>query len=138
MLRLTKRSEYGIMAMKYVASVKNGESCSARAIADYFNIPHEVIAKILQKLVKKGLVQSQKGKHGGYKLLREPGMITLGDIISAIEDRIYNIDCATERGLRCDQKGICDLEGVMKRIQKDITNYFHSISLIDLDRELYS
>ncbi len=53
MLRLTKRSEYGIMAMKYVAEMHNGERCNARAISDYFNIPHEVIAKILRKMVKK-------------------------------------------------------------------------------------
>ncbi len=64
--------------------------------------------------------------------MREPGSITLGDIISAVEDRIYNIDCATERGLRCD------LEGVIKQIQKDLTNYFHGISLNDLDRAMQS
>ena len=89
MFRLTKRSEYGIMAMKYVAEMHNGERCNARAISDYFNIPHEVIAKILRKMVKKGLIQSRKGKNGGYQLARESGLISLGDIISAIEDRVY-------------------------------------------------
>jgi len=52
-LRLTKRSEYGIIAMKYIASMENGEASIARFIAERFNLPQEILAKITQKLVKK-------------------------------------------------------------------------------------
>lgn len=46
------------------------------------------------------------------------------------------VDCDTEKGLRCDQKGLCNLENTMKRIRRDITNYFHGISLNDLDDDI--
>lgn len=64
MLRITKRSEYGIMAVKYIAAHSNSHSCSAREIAEWFNIPTEILAKVMQKLVKKKLINSHQGKNG--------------------------------------------------------------------------
>ncbi|MFC1563996.1 RrF2 family transcriptional regulator [candidate division KSB1 bacterium] len=137
MLKLTKRSEYGIMAMKYIAMQSNGngnivKTCSARSIADYFNIPPEIMAKILQKLVRRGLIISQKGKNGGYNLSKKPHDISVGDIIMALEDCMNIVDCSTEKGLNCDQLGVCAIENPMKRIQKDLNNYFNNITLTDL------
>jgi Rrf2 family protein len=139
MLKITKRCEYGIMAMKYIASQENGNShniktCSARSIADYFNIPPEIMAKILQKLVRKGLIVSQKGKNGGYNLSKKAHDISVGDIIMALEDCMNIVDCSTEKGLSCDQLGVCAIENPMKRIQKDLNNYFNNITLVDLSR----
>ena len=135
-MRLTRRSEYGIIAMKYIASMDDGEACSARFIAERFNLPQEILAKIMQKLVKKGLIRSQKGKHGGYRLTHRPDQITLGDIIMAVEESLNVVDCSTEKGLKCEQMGLCDIENPMKRIQRDLNNYFHSITLFDLEREI--
>lgn len=135
MLRITKRSEYGIMSMKYIASFNGTHTCSARMIAEHFNLPHEILAKILQKLVKKGLIISHKGKHGGYRLTRDPDRLTVGDIIMALEDSINVVDCSTEKGLCCEQMGLCNIENPMKKIQRDLNNYFHSITLRDLEDE---
>ncbi len=137
MLKITKRCEYGIMAMRYIAAQQNGNStafktCSARSIADYFNIPPEIMAKILQKLVRKGLIVSQKGKNGGYNLSKKAHDISVGDIIMALEDCMNIVDCSTEKGLSCDQLGVCAIENPMKRIQKDLNNYFNNITLVDL------
>jgi len=133
MLRLTKRSEYGIMAMKYIASRNSSSSCSAREIAEWFNIPPEILAKVMQKLVKKGLIHSHQGKNGGYTLSRKPRHISIGEIILAIENSISVVDCSTEKGLSCDQIGVCEIQSPMIKIHRDITNYFDNISLVDLD-----
>lgn len=133
MLKLTRRCEYGIMAMKYIASNQKPALCSARSIAEYFNIPPEILAKILQKLAKRGLITSHKGKNGGYDLSKIPQDISVGDIIIAIEDCIDIVDCATEKGYSCDQYGVCDIQNPMIKIQKDLNNYFHGIMLSELD-----
>lgn len=133
MLRMTRRCEYGIMAMKFIAANKQTKLCSSRTISEYFNIPPEILAKILQKLAKKGLIDSHKGKNGGYQLSKIAKDISLGDIIVAIENCIDIVDCSTEKGLNCDQIGICEIEHPMKRIQKDLNNYFHGIMLSELD-----
>ncbi|MFC1477763.1 RrF2 family transcriptional regulator [candidate division KSB1 bacterium] len=135
MLRLTKRSEYGIMAMKYIAERNSHSSCSAREIAEWFNIPPEILAKVMQKLVKKGLIDSHQGKNGGYTLSRESHHISVGDIILAIEDNISVVDCSTEKGLSCDQIGVCSIQNPMIKIHRDLTNYFSNISLEDLHDE---
>lgn len=135
MLRLTKRSEYGIMAMKYIASKDTPTTCSAREIAEWFNIPPEILAKVMQKLVKKGLIHSHQGKNGGYTLSRTPVQISIGDIIMAIENNISVVDCSTEKGLSCDQIGVCSIQSPMIKIHRDLTNYFKNISLIDLNEQ---
>jgi len=132
MLRLTKRSEYGIMAMKYIAERNGSASCSAREIAGWFNIPPEILAKVLQKLVKKGLIDSHQGKKGGYTLSKKSNRISVGDIILAIEDNISVVDCSTEKGLSCDQIGVCSIQSPMIRIHRDLTSYFNNITLDDL------
>src|SRR5436309_7504827 len=81
MLKLTKKADYGLIALKHLAVNSGGVSSSAKAIADCYGIPLPLLAKILQKLTKIGLLQSLPGTNGGYKLARSANQIT------ALEDR---------------------------------------------------
>src|SRR5258708_38584730 len=70
MLKLTKKADYGLIAVKHLAEVGETGSCSAKDIAEAYGIPQSAMAKILQKLVKNGLLVSQQGMNGGYLLAR--------------------------------------------------------------------
>jgi len=70
MLKLTKKADYALMAMKHLAEHPGQNSRSAKDVADAFSIPPEALAKILQRLAKAGLLQSQHGMNGGYTLAR--------------------------------------------------------------------
>ena len=72
MLKLTKKADYGLMAMKHLAEHAERGACSAKDVADSYHIPQEALAKILQRLVKAGLLHSQHGTNGGYTLARDP------------------------------------------------------------------
>ena len=72
MLKLTKKADYGLMAMKHLAEHAEQGACSAKDVADSYHIPQEALAKILQRLVKAGLLHSQHGTNGGYTLARDP------------------------------------------------------------------
>src|SRR5437764_14167003 len=76
MLKLTKKADYGLIAVKHLAEIDQQGSCSAKDIADAYGIPQAALAKILQKLVKSGLLVSQHGINGGYVLAREPHNIS--------------------------------------------------------------
>ena len=65
MFQLSKKADYGLIALKHLAQ-HSEESVSARQIADHYHIPAELLAKVLQKLVRKGLLVSQQGINGGY------------------------------------------------------------------------
>ena len=75
MLKLTKKADYGLMAMKHLAEHAERGACRAKDVADSYRIPPEALAKILQRLVKAGLLHSRRGTDGGYTLARVPGRL---------------------------------------------------------------
>src|SRR5260370_31881207 len=85
MLKLTKKADYGLIALKHLAVNSGGVSSSAKAIAECYGIPQPLLAKILQKLTKIGLLQSLPGANGGYPLARSPQSITAPQVIPAID-----------------------------------------------------
>src|SRR2546428_12284804 len=78
MLRFTKRADYGLMAIHYIAINDGFGAVSAKRIAEEFTIPPELMAKILQRLAHQGLIVSTNGPQGGYALARPPTGITVG------------------------------------------------------------
>ena len=72
MLRLTKKADYGLMALKFLAEHGDTPSLSAKDIAEAYGIPPQLLAKILQRLTKAGLLKSHAGTNGGYALSRPP------------------------------------------------------------------
>jgi Rrf2 family protein len=70
MLRLSKKADYALMAMRHLAIHSDAGSASAREIAEQYDIPVELLAKVLQRLTRKGLLSSHQGTRGGYVLRR--------------------------------------------------------------------
>ena len=89
MLRLSKKADYALIAMKHLALHGDGSS-SAREIAGLYDIPIELLAKVLQRLVRRGLLASQQGTRGGYQLARMPRQISVADVIQAMVNLISN------------------------------------------------
>ena len=85
MLKLTKKADYALMAMKHLAEHSTEGSRSAKDVADAYGIPPEALAKILQRLAKAGLLQSQHGTNGGYTLARAAHTISAFEVIQAID-----------------------------------------------------
>src|SRR3989442_6253402 len=93
MLRFTKRADYGLMAIHYIAVNDGFGAGSAKRIAEEFAIPPELMAKILQRLAKQRLRGSTNGPKGGYALARRPSVITMGHIIRMHERPLNIVSC---------------------------------------------
>jgi len=108
MLRLTKKADYGLMALKYLAEqvALSGRDVaqSAKDIAEAYHIPPQLLAKILQTLAKAGLLVSHAGTNGGYALARSAKEITAFEVIRAIDGPLFITSCITIHGT-------CDLAG---------------------------
>src|SRR3981081_4921329 len=102
MLRLSKKADYALMAMKHLALGRDRGSSSAREIAEQYDIPIELMAKVLQRLVRRGLLASRQGTRGGYELARRPVQISVADVIQAIDGPVTVTACSTDDG-QCDQ-----------------------------------
>src|SRR5438105_9981240 len=98
MLRLSKKADYALIAMKHLALRGDRGSSSAREIAELYAVPIELMAKVLQRLVRRGLLASHQGTRGGYQLVRVASKISVADVIQAIEGPVQVTACSTEDG----------------------------------------
>jgi Rrf2 family protein len=119
MLKLSKKADYALIAMKHLALRGDRGSSSAREIAALYDIPIELMAKVLQRLVRRGLLVSQQGTRGGYHLSRAPLQITIADVIQAIEGPVTVTACSTEAG-QCDQFSKCNVRDPLYRVRERI------------------
>ena len=131
MLRFTKRADYGLMAIHYISSQGEGGAVSAKRIAEEFHIPPERLAKILQRLAKKRLIESHNGPKGGYMLTRAPGEITVGQVVKALEGPLRIVSCMVEND-DCPQFSRCNLRRPVQKIQASISSLLDSMTLAEL------
>lgn len=131
MLRLTKRADYGLIAIHYIAFHQGDGIVNTRRIAEQFNIPAELLAKILQRLAKRGLVVSQNGPKGGYLLARDPDKITVGEVIRAIEGPVNIVSCYQVP--TCPQMDRCSLRSPVRKIQDSITRFLDEMTLVEMN-----
>ena len=133
MLKLTKKADYALMAMKHLAdhAHEGTRSASAKDVADSFGIPPEALAKILQRLVKAGLLQSQHGTNGGYRLARAAHTISAFEVIQAIDGPLFITSCF--KGVKaCDLTPSCTIKEPLARVNETIIGVLKSISIQDL------
>ena len=134
MLKLTKKADYGLIAMKHLAEHAEQGTCSAKDVTDAYHIPQEALAKILQRLVKAGLLHSQHGTNGGYTLARDPGMISAFEVIRAIDGPLFITSCVTVRG-ECDQSDRCSIREPLRRVSHGIEELLRSITILEMKEE---
>jgi Rrf2 family protein len=130
MLRFTKRADYGLMAIHYIAAHEDVGSVSAKRIADEFAIPPELLAKILQRLARERLIVSQNGPKGGYALARRPSEITVGQVVRALEGPISIVSCLEDSD--CPQMARCNIRRPVQKIQAAMTQMLDMMSLAEL------
>ena len=124
------------MAMQYIAFMEDDQVVNTKTISEKYNIPLELLAKILQKLAKKGLVISHNGPKGGYILSKAPSAISVGEVIEAIEGPIGIAECyhETEESF-CSQKALCNIRTPIGVIQGNIIQLLNGISLQQMHEE---
>ncbi len=131
MLRLTKKADYGLMALKYLAEHPRSAALSAKDIAEAYHIPPQLLAKILQRLAKVGLVRSTAGTNGGYALVRDAAEVSVFEVIRAVDGPLFLTACSS--GPRpCDLHDSCTIKEPMARVNESITDLLKSIRIGDL------
>ncbi len=135
MLKLTKKADYGLMAMRHLAEHADGAACSAKDLAESYGIPQEALAKILQRLAKAGLLHSQHGINGGYTLARAPETISAFEVIRAIDGPLFITSCITVRG-NCDQSDRCNIREPLRKVNSSIEHVLRQIKISDMKDEL--
>jgi Rrf2 family protein len=132
MLRLSKKADYALIAMKHLALRGDRGSSSAREIAEQYDIPIELMAKVLQRLVRRGLLASHQGTRGGYQLARVPAQISVADVIQAIEGPVTVTACSTDDGGQCEQFQKCNVRDPLWRVRERILTALGECTVAEL------
>lgn len=131
MLRLSKKADYALMAMKHLALRPEKGAASAREIAEQYDIPVELMAKVLQRLVRKGLLASHQGTRGGYHLIRPASAISVADVIQAVDGPLTVTACSTDEE-NCDQYSKCSVRDPLWKIKERILFALQACSISEL------
>jgi Rrf2 family protein len=133
MLKLTKKADYGLIALRHLALAASGPrgSASAKDIAEAYGIPLPLLSKVLQKLARGGLLASEQGTNGGYRLAREARDISALEVIRTIDGPIILTQCFTEHS-GCDQSALCPVREPLRKVHEGILGLLSNITLADL------
>jgi len=134
MLRLSKKADYALMAMKHLTVRADVPSASAREIAEAYDIPVELMAKVLQRLVRRGLLSSHQGTRGGYRLSRAASTISVADVIQAIDGPLTVTACSTDAE-NCGQYSKCSIRDPLWRIKDRIVSALATCSLQEMSAD---
>ena len=139
MLKLTKKADYGLIALRHLATGRGARgSASAKDIAVAYRIPLPLLSKVLQKLCRAGLLISEQGTNGGYRLGRDPHDITTLEVIRTIDGPIILTQCFTEHDepIECEQSALCPVREPLRKVHEGILRLLSGISIADLSEEI--
>jgi len=135
-MHLSKRGEYGLRAMIYLASEQSQQNLlTTREIAEHEKVPAKFLEQILLTLKNAGLLQSKMGIGGGYYLARPSDEITLGEIERVLDGPIAPIRCVSQMAYEscgCPDERTCGLRLVMLDVRNAIAGILDNTSLADV------
>ena len=132
MLKLTKRADYGLIALRHLAVSQ--KTSNAKEIAESYGIPLPLMSKVLQTLTRKGFLASEQGVYGGYRLARGPQTISALEVIQSIDGPVLLTACFTEHG-QCDQSDRCTVRQPLRKVHEGILELLRGITILDMSEE---
>ena len=134
MILLSRKVEYGLMALLCLSEAgARGRPMSATCLARQNRVPGALLGKVLQDLMRAGLVVSAAGVYGGYRLRRKPDEISLSSVITAIDGPVHLAGCETH--FHCLQRRSCGLRAPLARVRGAVVAPLDRITLADLQEQ---
>ena len=130
MLKLNKKTEYALIALQYMQNKAQNEITSVKEIADNFDLPASLLAKVLQQLAKHEIIEPIQGPGGGYRLNKPLESIKLSDFIEIIEGPVGLVDCINDP--ECGHVSTCNIRLPIERVNNTIKDLFSNMTLADL------
>jgi len=130
MLRLSRLTDYAVVVLVRLAQTGTVET--SPGIAHSIGIPEPTVAKVLKGLAQAGLVASQRGARGGYRLIRPLAGIPVSEVIAAIDGPIALTACVEGTGGSCESQSLCPMAGRWSVVNDAISDALSSISLADM------
>jgi|TARA_Y100000031_G_C7859410_1_gene221232 Rrf2 family protein len=132
MLKLTRKLEYALIALRHIQGQATEKIVSTKEIAETHRIPLQLLAKTLQQLAKHNIIEAIQGAHGGYRLKKSLDNINMNTLIQILEGPIGIMDCSVDSN--CVQLDICNIRKPINRVNDAIVSMFDNLTLADITR----
>lgn len=135
MLSMTKRADYALLALSYLAAVAVDDPArlvNTREVAEQFDIPQELLAKLLQTLAKGGLIASHPGPTGGYRLLLRPQQISVAHVLELVDGPLALLGCSNGQHATCKQWSRCTIRDPLAAIEERVKDLLQSMTLAEI------
>lgn len=136
-MKITSSIEYATRLMVQLARVHGEQPLSAEKLSKSENVPADYVNQLLLRLKRAGLVESRRGSGGGYTLSRPPSEVKLGDVLRAVEGRIFENVCEkySADASDCRHQDHCGISPVWQKLGALIEDYFDGITLDTLTED---
>ncbi len=137
-MQINRKIDYALRAVIYLTCRQSEKPCSVGEIAQNEDVPKKFLEKIIQDLIRCGLVRSHRGPKGGYTLARDPDEVTFKDIVEAVDGPVSLNICVSETG-ECGMMPTCGMHWVWEEGQRRVMELFANTTLADMrDRHFAS
>ncbi len=133
MLQLSKKVEYGLIALRHMAMSPYGQVFTTKEISKVYDIPYELLAKVLQKLARTGIITSIQGVKGGYRLAKKPSEMPISQVIRIIEDEKPMIaECYVDGPESCSIFDLCSIRKPLGKVQRNLNILFNKMTIQEI------
>jgi Rrf2 family protein len=129
MIKVNRKTEYALMALKAMIDQSPGTLITVREICDRFQIPFDTTSKVLQQLNQRGIVEGVKGAKGGYIISSDLSKINYKEFTEIIEGKNFGIECVHGN---CDIMNTCNISAPLRNLNQAADQFFAQLNLLDL------
>ena len=127
MLKITRKVEYALIALRHMQLKQSEELTSTKEIATRYGVPQQLLAKTLQHMARNGIIQAVQGSAGGYRIAINLDQISMKDFFERLEGPLGMMDCYFDSD--CIQMGACNIRIPIQRINDNMRNLFSQMSV---------
>lgn len=131
MVRLNRKIEYALVALKYMTGKIPGELTSAKEVAEKFCTPFDVTARVMQSMASKGLLRSEHGPMGGYTISKDLSRISFHDLLTMVEGPSSLVKCF-QKEETCDVQPHCNIISPIHTLNNKLNEFYSGLKLKDL------
>ena len=128
-MQLTKSTDYGVRLLIYLALQPEGKLASIDEISDAYDLPRNTVVKVVHQLGKAGVIETRRGKGGGFLLGRKATEINIGEVVELLEGPMVVVDCDARQ---CKIKPACELKRILNQATLSFVNVLKAYTVADL------
>ncbi|MBX3016980.1 MAG: Rrf2 family transcriptional regulator [Bdellovibrionaceae bacterium] len=131
MIKVQRKIEYALMALKVMSLKRPGELTSAKEVADSVHAPFDVMARVLQLLAQKSILRAEQGAQGGYQITRDLSKVTMHDLVTLLQGPVEIAKCL-QKNEACEIQGSCNIMSPIQNLNQKLNEFYRALSVQDV------